>query len=128
MQVRVGMMDSRRPESVVIVPARRLRFFERLWRATGRFFGITGTGLVVGNMLLLMLPFPHLHLCLFPVALVLGPLIAFVTWRDRVLLAPALIPCPHCHHGAMVPAQLAGWPARFNCEHCGIRVELKPAA
>ena len=69
-----------------------------------------------------MLPFPHLRLCLFPLALVLGPLIAFFTWRDRVLLASATVPCPHCHHGAIVPQQLGGWPARFNCEHCGIRV------
>src|SRR5581483_8188101 len=125
--VRVGMMDSRRPEAVVTLPVRQLRLGERVWRAAKRLLGITGIGLLVGNVVLLMLPFPHVHLCLFPVVLILGPLIAFFAWRDRVVLGGATVPCPHCHRDIAVPDALYGWPARFNCQECGIRVELNAA-
>jgi hypothetical protein len=122
--VRIGMMDSRRPEGVATIGVRQLRATERLWRAAKRLIGITGIGLLVGNIALLMLPFPHLHLCLFPVALILGPVIAFFAWRDSVVLGSGAVPCPHCHRDITVPRELYGWPARFNCLECGIRVEL----
>ena len=126
--VRVGMMDaSKRPEMVVTVPARKLPLPERAWRAARRVLGVSGVLLLVGNVLLLMLPFPHLHLCLFPMAFVLGPLLGFFAWRDRVVLAASELPCPHCHEAVKVPEGLSGWPARFNCERCGIMVELNPA-
>jgi len=125
--VRIGVMDSRRPQAVVTVPVRHLRGWERLRRALARVLAITGTGLVVGNIALLVVPFPHVHLCLFPVALILGPIIGVAAWRDRALLGPGAIGCPRCGDSTAVPAQLAGWPARFNCDHCHIMVELNPA-
>jgi hypothetical protein len=124
--VRIGMMDSRRPQQVLTLPARQLRLLERLWRATRRVFGVTGLLLLLGNVALLMAPFPHLHLCLFPIALVLGPLLGWFAWRDRVVLAESRLPCPRCHHTLVVPEGTRGWPARFNCEQCGIMVELNP--
>jgi hypothetical protein len=120
-------MDSRRPQEVVEVPARHLGPLQRVSRGLKRMLSITGLGLLVGNVLLLMLPFPHVHLCLLPVALIIGPIIGVAAWRDRVLLAPGVIACPRCGGDVDVPAELPGWPARLNCERCGIMVELTAA-
>jgi hypothetical protein len=126
-QVRVGVMDwSPRPEQVLTVNARRLRPLERIWRAARRTLGVSGVLLIAGNVALMMAPFPHIHLCLFPLALVLGPVLGFVAWRDRAVLSAGELPCPRCHAPVAMPDGLAGWPARFNCERCGIRVELNP--
>ena len=126
--VRVGVMDaSQRPEMVLTLPARHLRLGERVWRGTLRLFGVSGVLLLVGNVLLIMIPVPHVHLCLFPLAFILGPMIGFVAWRDRVILAAGPLPCPRCHQAAQIPTGLSGWPARFNCEMCGIMVELNAA-
>ncbi|MBK7861373.1 MAG: hypothetical protein IPJ65_22720 [Archangiaceae bacterium] len=122
--VRVGMMDSRRPESVLDLPVRHLGAAERMWRATRKVLGVSGVLLLVGNVLLLMLPFPHLHLCLFPLAVVLGPLLGWFAWRDKVVLGACALNCPRCHGTIAVPEGAMGWPARFNCEACGIMVEL----
>jgi hypothetical protein len=126
--VRVGMMDSRQPELVLVLPARHLGPLERLGRAARKVLGVSGSLLLLGNVALLMVPFPHVHLCLFPIALVLGPVLGYFAWRDRVVLAPTQLHCPRCHGKAAVPPGLCGWPARFNCEACGIMVELNPAA
>jgi hypothetical protein len=123
------MMDSQRgPEQVLTVPAHRLGFIERVWRACKKTFGVTGSLLLLGNVLLILMPIPHVHLCLFPLAFVLGPLLGYFAWRDRVVLAATALPCPHCHRTVTVPEGLSGWPARFNCDACGIMVELNPAA
>jgi hypothetical protein len=121
------MDASQRPEMVLSLPARHLRLGERVWRAGLRLFGVSGALLVVGNLLLIMIPVPHVHLCLFPLAFILGPMIAFVAWRDRVILAAVPLPCPRCREQAQIPAGHSGWPARFNCEKCGIMVELNAA-
>jgi len=126
--VRIGTMDLRRPEMVATVPARTLHAGERVWRASKRLFGVSGGLLLLGNVLLLMVPVPHVHLCLFPLAFILGPVLGFFAWRDRVVLGAATLPCPKCHEPVVIPDGLTGWPARFNCERCGIRVELNPAA
>ncbi len=120
-------MDIRRPEMVVTVPARKLPLGERVWRGSRRVLGVSGVLLLIGNVMLLMLPVPHLHLCLFPLALILGPVLGWFAWRDSVVLAKAELPCPMCHATVAVPEGLGGWPARFNCVHCGVMVELNPA-
>jgi hypothetical protein len=125
--VRIGLMDQRRPEAVTTLPVRHLRWFERLWRATRRGFGVMGLLLLVGNFALLIFPVPHLHLCLFPIAFVLGPVLGIFSWRDRVLLPKAALPCPRCRDTVSVPDELGGWPARFNCSQCGIMIELNHA-
>jgi hypothetical protein len=121
------MMDTQRPQEVLSLPAHRLGLTERVWRATRKTFGVTGALLLAGNILLFMMPVPHVHLCLFPLAIVLGPLLGYFAWRDRVVLASSELPCPRCHHLVKVPEGLSGWPARFNCGECGIMVELNPA-
>lgn len=121
------MMDTRRPQAVLTLPARQLKLLERLYRAARKVFGVSGLLLLVGNIALLMAPFPHLHLCLFPLALILGPLLGYFAWRDRVVLAESQVPCPRCHEAVTVPDGLGGWPARFNCQQCGIMVELNAA-
>ncbi len=120
-------MDSRKPQAIITLAARHLRRFERLRRATWRFVVISGAGLVVGNVAVLIFPVPHVHFCLFPISLVIGPIAGVVTWRDRALLASTDVPCPRCGEPATVPAGLAGWPARFNCLHCSAMVELNLA-
>jgi hypothetical protein len=125
--VRIGVMDSRRPQVVVSVAARHLRTWDRLRRALGRTAAVTGVGLLLGNVALVVVPVPHVHLCLFPISLILGPIVGVAAWRDRVLLAASALACPRCGGVADVPADLPGWPARFNCEHCGIMVELNLA-
>ena len=125
--VRIGMMDSRRPQEVTVLPAHYLTVRERLTRAVKRFLLVSGGGLVLGNVGLFMFPFPHLHLCLFPFALIFGPLIAWFGWAGRVELGASELPCPRCHGTVEVPAGLVGWPARFNCVRCAIMIELTPA-
>lgn len=128
-QVRVGMMDAdSRPAEVCTLPARHLGPGERLWRALRKLFTVTGLLLVVGNVLLITFPIPHVHLCLFPLALILGPVLALLAGRERVVFGATALPCPRCRDAAQIPAGLSGWPARFNCERCGIMVELNPAA
>lgn len=126
--VRIGVMDSRRPQEVVALPARHLHPLERLARGLKRMVTIVGVGLLVGNFLLVVIPFPAVHLCLIPVALIVGPIFGVATWKDRVLLAAQSIECPRCGGAAEVPAELPGWPARFNCERCAIMVEINAAA
>lgn len=106
------------------LPARHLRPPERAWRATKRLFGVTGLLLIVGNILLITFPIPHVHLCLFPIAIILGPVLAWFAARERVVFGASELPCPRCHDPAQVPEGLSGWPARFNCARCGIMVEL----
>jgi hypothetical protein len=125
--VTIGMMDSRRPEGVATIQAHHLSIGERLRRAGGRFLLVSGGGLVLGNVGLMMFPFPHVHLCLFPVALIIGPLLAWFGWDSRVVLQATEVRCPRCHGTVTVPQGLIGWPARFNCERCAIMIELKPA-
>lgn len=126
--VRIGTMDLRRPERVATLPARQLGGAERVWRGSRRLLAVSGGLLLLGNFMLLLVPVPHVHLCLFPLALILGPVLGWFAWRDRAVLAAAPLPCPRCHETIVVPDRLAGWPARFNCERCGIMVELNPAA
>lgn len=115
-----------RPSEVITLPARHLKIGERIWRASKRLFGVSGLLLLVGNLALLFFPVPHVHLCLFPIALVLGPVLAWFAGRERVVFAASDFPCPRCHDTAHLPEGLSGWPARFNCLHCGIMVELNP--
>lgn len=122
----IGMMDSRRPQEVALLPAHHLTVRERLARAAKRLLLVSGGGLVLGNVGLFMFPFPHVHLCLIPFALIFGPLVAWFGWDSRVVLAKSELPCPRCHGTVTVPDGLVGWPARFNCERCAIMIELRP--
>jgi hypothetical protein len=122
----IRMMDSRRPGVVAMIPAQHLRASQRLKRALRQMFIVGGSALLVSNLMLLFVPAPHLHLCSLPLAIVIGPIVGIVTWRSRVLLAESQIECPRCCDSLTVPAGLAGWPARFNCVHCAIMVEIHP--
>lgn len=126
--VRVGIMERRGPEVVETLPVRHLRAFDRVLRAARRGSVVMGVLLVVGNVAFLMLPAPHLHLCLFPLAFVLGPLVALFSVRDVVLLGAAQLPCPRCQKPVDVPEGLSGWPARFNCNSCAAMVEVNAVA
>lgn len=126
-QVRIGVMESRRPQEVRTLSVRHLRWFERLGRAGRRGLGLMTMLLVLGNLAFLFIPVPHLHLCLFPIAFVAGPVWAAFTWRDRVLITEARLTCPRCREEVACPGELGGWPARFNCLRCGIMVELNEA-
>jgi len=122
--VRVGIMERRRPEVVATLDVRHLNGLERAWRSTKRSFAVMGVMLLLGNLAVLFFPIPHVHLCLFPLAFVLGPIIAFMSWRDRVLLPKTDLPCPRCQANVTIPEGLGGWPARFNCDACAAMVEL----
>lgn len=124
----IGRMDSPRPGLVVTLMAEHLPVRRRALRALGYGAAVTGTGLAIANFLLLLIPLPHVHLCSIPISLLLGPVVAAVTCRTRVLLAAADIQCPKCGRTVTVPDQLGGWPGRFNCAHCGIMIELRSAA
>jgi hypothetical protein len=126
--VRIGMMDSTRPGEVVLLPARHLGPWERFRRAFGRMVVVSGIALFISNFMLLIVPAPHVHLCSLPLSIILGPLVAFLSWRQRVLLGASEIACVRCRKPVAVPANHPGWPARMNCLHCGIMVELTLAA
>ncbi|MFT3711598.1 MAG: hypothetical protein QM817_28510 [Archangium sp.] len=126
-QVVIGRMDSQRPGLVVTLQAEHLTLRRRLWRAIRYGAATTGIGLLIANFLLLLFPIPHLHICSIPLAILLGPLVAIFTFRTRVLLASNSVPCPKCATPVTVPEKLGGWPARFNCPHCAIMIELSAA-
>jgi hypothetical protein len=125
--VRIGRMDSQRPGLVVDLQAEHLSFSRRLGRALLRGGAFTVGSLLLENLLLLVIPMPQLHLCTLPLSLVLGPLVAALTFRTRVLLGAGALPCPRCQQEVQVPEGLSGWPARFNCPHCAIMIELAAA-
>ncbi|MBM4780549.1 MAG: hypothetical protein GQE15_22865 [Archangiaceae bacterium] len=125
--VRVGIMERRRPELVSILPIRHLSLAERLWRSAKRSLIVMGSLLLVGNAALILFPAPHIHLCLFPIACVLGPIIAIMSWQDRVLFPQVELPCPRCQKSVTIPEGIGGWPARFNCDSCAAMVELNEA-
>ncbi|MEW5737669.1 MAG: hypothetical protein AB1938_02020 [Myxococcota bacterium] len=125
--VRIGVMDSRRPQAVATVPARPLGQFERIRRGLMRMLLVSGVLLLVGNVGLVMVPIPHVHLCLFPLAFILGPIVGVAAWRDRAVLGQGAIACPRCGAEVALPAELPGWPARVTCERCAIMVEINLA-
>ena len=120
-------MERRRPELVSVLPIRHLNQLERLWRAAKSSLVVMGVLLLLGNLAILMIPIPHFHLCLFPLAFVLGPIVAIMSWRDRVLFSQTDLPCPRCQKNVTIPEGLGGWPARFNCDSCAAMVELNEA-
>lgn len=120
-------MERRRPEVVAMLPVRHLNVPERVWRSVKRSGVFMGIVLLVGNVSVIFLPIPHVHLCIFPIAFVIGPLIALFSWRDRVLLPQTDLPCPRCAQNVTIPEGLGGWPARFNCDACAAMVELNAA-
>jgi ribosomal protein S27AE len=120
-------MESRRPGLVVTVPARHLGVPRRLWRMAGRLLVVTAGSFLALNVGILLVPFPLVHVFTVPLAVAMGPLAAYFTWRTRALLGPAEVACPRCGVGVPVPDRLAGWPARMSCGGCGVRVELNLA-
>ena len=125
--VRIGIMDSRRPGVVAVLPATHLGLPRRLARATKRFV-VAALGSIVGlNVLLLFVPVPWFHLVTIPVALFLAPVLAVLTVRQRVLFGACEVACPRCAKPVAIPHDFPGWPARINCLACGIRVELAEA-
>ncbi|MBL8911750.1 MAG: hypothetical protein JNM17_13745 [Archangium sp.] len=120
-------MDSLRPGLVVTLMAQHFTLRQRLGRALWRGFSVMFIGLLIANFLLLLIPTPHLHVCSIPISILLGPIVAIFVFRTRVQLAAAEIPCPRCAAKVMVPDKLGGWPARFNCQHCAIMIELQAA-
>ena len=125
--VRVGIMERKRPELVSILPIRHLSLFERVLRAGKRSLIVMGVLVLLGNVAFILMPIPHVHLCSIPLAILLGPVVAIFTFRTRVLLASAQVQCPKCATPVTVPEKLGGWPARFNCPHCAIMIELSAA-
>lgn len=125
--VRVGIMERKRPELVTMLPIRHLTLLERMLRAGKRSFIVMGGLVLLGNVAFILMPIPHVHLCLFPLAFVLGPIVAVMSWQDRVLLAQTELPCPRCQNPVTIPDGIGGWPARFNCDSCAAMVELNEA-
>lgn len=117
-------MDSRRPGLVEWLPARHLTALQRVWRAFKRGFVVGLTSLVVTNLLMLFVPIPWLHFCTVPFAILIGPIMAAVTVRERALLGACTVKCPRCREGVELPSDFPGWPARKNCLACGIMVQL----
>ncbi len=122
--VRIGMMDSTRPGLVMTLPARHLTRWQRFRRAFSRMLMVSGIALFISNFMLLVVPAPHLHLCSLPLSFIIGPVVAFVSWRQRALLGATEVACARCRKPVSVPENQPGWPARMNCLHCGIMVEL----
>lgn len=120
-------MEWHRPQRVATLEVTHLRWVERLWRGARRGLLVSGGLLVVGNIALILMPAPHLHLCLFPLAFVLGPVVAAFGIKDRVLIEPTTLPCPRCQQPVVIADKLGGWPARVNCEACAAMVELNEA-
>ncbi|MGV3623186.1 MAG: hypothetical protein ACO1OB_20370 [Archangium sp.] len=126
-QVRVGVMDSARPGEVVTLQVRHLSLGERMRIGSWRFLWVGFVALFISNFILLVIPAPHIHLCSLPIALALGPLVGYLSWRIKARFDAQSMRCPKCSKDIEVPAQLGGWPARFNCIHCGRMVELSLA-
>lgn len=120
-------MDSARVGNVVMLQVRHLGVGERFRRSLWRFTWVAFVALFISNFILLVIPAPHIHLCSLPVSAAVGPLVGWMTWRVKARFDAQQVPCPHCTRVLDVPAELSGWPGRFNCLHCGRMVELTPA-
>jgi hypothetical protein len=120
-------MERKRPELVTMLPIRHLNLAERLLRAGKRSLVVMGVLVLLGNVAFILMPIPHVHLCLFPLAFVLGPIVAIMSWQDRVLIPQTELPCPRCQNNVTIPEGIGGWPARFNCDSCAAMVELNEA-
>lgn len=71
---------------------------------------------------------PLLHFVLVPSLLLLGPFVAWQTWRATVLLVAGTVTCPKCQAQAALEEGTAGWPARLHCGHCGTTFDAAPVA
>lgn len=117
--VRVGVMDSSKPGTVVPLPLQKLSVPARLGRAALRGLAVSGIGVGVALM-------PLLHGCGLVTALLVGPIVAAFALRSSVLFGEGEVPCPRCSEPVKLPPKLAGWPARVHCGKCGAMVELNP--
>lgn len=121
--LRAGVMDSQRPGLVVTLPVLQLSTGARVLRALKRLALVSGIGLLI-------VPVPLLHVCGAVIAGVAGPIAAVFAFTARALVEGKgeVMVCPKCSKTLPLPAQLVGWPARFQCLECKAMIELTPEA
>lgn len=96
-------------------------------RAGAKLLWVSALSLFISNFALLVVPLPHLHICTLPLSFIVGPLVAWMSWRTEVVFENGSLSCPRCHRDVELPRDLEGYPARFNCVHCAIMIELVSA-
>jgi hypothetical protein len=70
---------------------------------------------------------PVLHFVLVPTFFLLGPIMAYGTYKqDAGIVAKDLV-CPECGAVLKVSAQKMKWPLLLNCNNCKTRVYLHKA-
>jgi hypothetical protein len=70
---------------------------------------------------------PIVHFVLVPTFLILGPIMAYGTYKqDAGIVAKNLI-CPECGETLKVSAQKMKWPLLLTCDNCKTRVYLHKA-
>lgn len=117
--VHVRLMDSQAEPKPAVLQARSVPFAERVLRGLKRLGLVSGIGLVV-------LVLPVLHLCGAVVALVVGPVAAFLAFRGTAVLQAGTVECPRCAAQAAIEDGTTGWPARLHCLHCGSTFDAWP--
>ena len=67
---------------------------------------------------LLSIAIPMLHFCLVPGLFVVGPIAAWLAYRQKSVVLGGVGPCPHCGEPVFVDKHPDEWPIQAQCEAC----------
>lgn len=69
---------------------------------------------------------PVAHFVLVPLFVAVGPIVAWVRFRQRSLILGGHGPCPACGEEVVVDAQGESWPLWASCAACRARLDAQP--
>lgn len=62
---------------------------------------------------------PMLHFCLVPGLFVVGPIAAWLAYRQRSAVLGGVGRCPHCTEPVVIDKHPDEWPMQARCDACG---------
>lgn len=110
--VSLQIRDSAREPTPASLEIESLPFSNRLGRAAVRL--LLAWGLALPCVLV-----PLLHFVLVPGLLLLGPVLAWLTFRQTVRVKSERINCPKCGVETDIEPGTTGWPVSLRCGPCG---------
>ena len=67
---------------------------------------------------------PILHFVTVPLFLLLGIVMAVLTWIEKAIIYEAEIPCPNCQHKVTFGPEAESLPKTMRCESCSFTLEI----